>query len=239
MKKLFAVALVATLVGAASTAFANNGAMDLSWNKCDVTAASTNKVYDCLGVSGNPVTMTGSFVMPFALNDFAGVSAVVDVQFAGPTPDYWKTLSGECDAGAITIANPSTAAPCGPSLFDPNFSGGGITLTYPTTSRIRLRIDWATGAPTPPSTAANVRYAGFAVSLDPDQGVNAGCAGCAQPGCIALESIEVFGFAAGEDYFIDTPDARNYVTWQGGQPGCPAVTPTQNKTLGSVKALYR
>jgi hypothetical protein len=32
------------------------------------------------------------------------------------------------------------------------------------------------------------------------------------------------------------------VTWQGGaigNGGCPAATPTQNRTWGALKALYR
>ena len=117
-------------------------------------------------------------------------------------------------------------------------------MTYPQSNRIRFRIDWATGAPTAPSVAAGSLYPAFKLIFDPDAGVNAAppCAGCGDPGCLVLNSVEVFGFAAGEDYLITAQDVRQFVTWQGGAiggAGCPAATPSQSKTWGSVKALYR
>ena len=36
-----------------------------------------------------------------------------------------------------------------------------------------------------------------------------------------------------------TVDQRNWITWQGGDPSCVSATPTQNRTWGSVKSLYR
>ena len=236
MKKLLALALIASVLGAAS-AYANNGAMDLSWNKCDVSSASTDKSYVCDGNAGVSYVMTGSFVQPFGVPDFAGVSAVVDIAFGTSVPDYWKFDS--CNLNGMNAVNPTPAAPCGPQLFASSYAGGGFSVSYPTSSRERLRIDWATGAPTPPSTTSGTRYAGFALSLDPDAGVSTSCAGCSTPACIVCNTIEVFGFGATEDYLIDTPDARNFVTWQGGGGNCPGATPSQNKTWGSVKALYR
>jgi hypothetical protein len=45
------------------------------------------------------------------------------------------------------------------------------------------------------------------------------------------------------DYTISNTLNRNWVQWQGGAVnvtgGCPAATPTQNRTWGSVKSLYR
>src|SRR5690349_8499581 len=128
MKKLLTVLSLAALVCSASSAFANNGAMNLSWNHCDYTAASVNKSYACDGAAGTLFTLTGSFVMPFAVADFAGVSAAVDIETAVPTPDYWRTQAGECNFGALTVSNPTPTPPCAPNLFDASFSGGGFSV---------------------------------------------------------------------------------------------------------------
>lgn len=242
MKKL--LVLTAALVAfGATAAFAAAPGMNLSWANCATTAASGAKSYACDGALGSVISFQGTFRPATAINDFAGCSSVLDIGFAGPTGDYWKTNSGECNAGAFTIGNPSATAPCvTTNIFDPNFSGGGFAITYPQANRVRMRIDWATGAPVPPSVAAGSLYPAFKITMDPDAGVNAGCAGCGDPGCLVLNSVEVFGFAAGEDYLITAQDVRQYVTWQGGAiggAGCPAATPTSSKTWGSVKALYR
>lgn len=67
------------------------------------------------------------------------------------------------------------------------------------------------------------------------------CTGCAVSACIALDRIYVT--QVGFPYFIlSTPSSRQHVLWQGGAipaPGCPAAVPTQNRTWGSVKVLYR
>jgi hypothetical protein len=240
MKKLLTVISLASLVCTASSAFANNGAMDLSWNHCDWSAASMNKSYACDASAGTIYTMTGAFIMPFDVADFAGVSAAVDIETATPTPDYWKTDASSCNAGALTVSNPLPGPPCGPNLFDVSFSGGGFSVAYATPTRVRVRIDWATGAPVAPSTVAGTHYVGFALNLDPDQGVINGCQGCQIPACIVLNGMDVYGFAPGEDFFITSVDVNNTVTWQSaGGNNCAGATPSQNKTWGSVKALYR
>jgi hypothetical protein len=242
MKKLllFTAALVAI---SATAALAASPGVNLSWANCATTAASGDKTNGCDGASGVVAAFQGTFRSATGIPDFAGCSSVVDLGFAGPVPDYWKTGSGECNSGALTIGNPTAAAPCAtPNIFDVNFSGGGFAIDHPGPSKVRFRIDWATGAPTAPIVNAGALYPAFKLSLDPDAGVNTGCTGCEQPTCLVVNSIEVFGFATGEDYTITNADSRQYVTWQGGAiggAGCPAATPSQNKTWGSVKALYR
>jgi hypothetical protein len=233
MRKLFlpGIALVVVL---ASTASAGTPGINLSWNKCDTSPASTNIDYSCHGDLGNLVSLQGSFRSPVGFNDFAGMSAVVDFIFAVPVPNYWMTESGTCNYGAMTISNPSATAPCvTPNIFDPAFSGGGFAVNYPMPNRMRIRIDWATGAPTPPVMAAGSLYPAFKLSFDPDQGVLNGCSGCELPATLGLLSVEVFGFQTGEDYFISVVDAPT-ITWQSAVP-----TPARNQTWGAVKALYR
>ena len=242
MKKLLLLTIALVAFGA-TTALAAAPGVNLSWANCATTAVSGGKTYACDGALGATVSLQGTFRSAIGINDFAGMSAVVDFGFAGPVPSYWVTDSGTCNAGAMTIGNPSATAPCvTTNIFDPAFSGGGFAVNYPTPNRMRFRIDWATGAPVAPIVAANNLYPAFKLTFDPDAGVNNACAGCDQPGCIVVNSIEIFGFISTEDYTITGADSRQYVTWQGGAiggNGCPAETPSQNKTWGSVKALYR
>lgn len=247
MKRMFALACLASLV-TAGVAQAGTPGINLSWANCATTAASGDKVYACDGLLGAPVSLQGTFrpgvdiTYSGAGTGFAGCSSVLDFGWGVNTPDYWKTDAGACNAGALTTVNPSATAPCvTTNIFDPAFSGGGYALEYPSANRMRLRIDWATGAPTAPSITTGSLYPAFKIQFDPDQGVNNACAGCTTPACVVVNSVEVFGFQTGQDYLYEAADVRQIVTWQGGAiggGGC-ATVPTQNRTWGSIKAMYR
>lgn len=245
MKKL--LLLTAALVAFGATlAFAAAPGVNLNVaGNCSTLAAGANKTVACDGsVTIGPVGIQGTFRPSVAVPDFAGTSSVLDIGFGVAVPDYWKMQAGECNAGAgIGTVNPGATAPCvTTNIFDGAYSGGGYAQSYPTASRIRFRVDWATGAPVPPSLTVGLLYPAFKMQFDPDNGVNVGCAGCDVPACLVLNQVEVFGFATGEDYVITTQDVKQFITWQGGAvggQGCPAETPAQNKTWGSVKALYR
>ncbi|MFI5372825.1 MAG: hypothetical protein ACHQ52_14825, partial [Candidatus Eisenbacteria bacterium] len=176
----------------------------------------------------------GTFRNPADVPDFAGCTSVVDITWPGPVPSYWEIDSPGCNAGAMVIASPSASPPCvTTNIFDAAFSGGGFAFDHTSLNKRRLRIDWATGAPTPPSLTAGALYPVFKLVLDPDQGVQNRCSGCDLPATITLQSVEVFGFGATEDYLITTTDVRSTITWQSGP------TPVQNRTWGAIKALYR
>ena len=69
------------------------------------------------------------------------------------------------------------------------------------------------------------------------------CSGCQDGACIVLNSTLLTQPAGVGDYLLTNPLNRNWVQWQGGAGdvpgGCPAATPTQNRTWGAVKSLYR
>jgi len=68
------------------------------------------------------------------------------------------------------------------------------------------------------------------------------CAGCTDGACIVFTSQKLTEPLGVGDYTITSPALRQYVTFQSGGAlggGCPAVVPTQNRTWGSVKSLYR
>lgn len=242
-KRWLAIA-VAGLGLIARGALAATPGVNLSWANCQTTPASAARSYACDGALGYVVSFEGSFRASRSVPDFVGCSSVLDIAFASSTPDYWKTNSGECNAGALTIVNPSSTPPCvSTNVFDPSSSGGGFLVTYPEPDHVRIRVDWATGAPTPPSVTAGQLYPAFKLSFDPDAGA-VHCGDCAAPGCVVLVSVEVFGFGDNEDERITTPDVRAYVTWRADALGsangnaCGASQTSQNRTWGALKTRY-
>jgi hypothetical protein len=97
--------------------------------------------------------------------------------------------------------------------------------------------------------SAGVEYFSFNLIVNNVKTVGTGsCAGCSVPVCIVLNSINVVAGPFTDNRLLTTPAApgSNYVTWQGGGlpvvggiSGCPAATPVQRSTWGSVKSLYR
>ena len=68
------------------------------------------------------------------------------------------------------------------------------------------------------------------------------CAGCLDPVCVVLNQVRIAQPAPDPTYAIENPRDNNFTTWQGGAvggAGCPGVVPTQNRSWGQVKSLYR
>jgi hypothetical protein len=67
-----------------------------------------------------------------------------------------------------------------------------------------------------------------------------GCAGCSQPVCIVLNSIDIM---TTQSVFttLTSPSSpgSNFATWQGGTGANCQSVPVKQATWGAVKALYR
>lgn len=125
--------------------------------------------------------------------------------------------------------------------------GTPSVTAYIATGTNRRRVG---GSISVPSLAAGPQPAGseyysmnFVVNNAKTVGTGA-CAGCLDPVCIVLNEILITQPAGtpGESPAVTDLLTSNYVTWQGGQiaaPGCPAATPTVNRTWGQVKSIYR
>ena len=105
-------------------------------------------------------------------------------------------------------------------------------------------IQAAIGAGTEAPVDLGTEYYAFKATVTRTKSTGTGsCAGCLAPACIVLNEIQLFQpLTLGFDPQIFNPRDRNFATWQnpaGGPPGCPGTTPTQNKTWGQVKSLYR
>jgi hypothetical protein len=191
------------------------------------------------------------------------MQAVIDVRSDQPAlPDWWKLGSGECRQGNwgfpgtfIGIGTGATGA-CQNPWAGGNIGGGyqwsteskgdpsNPTEVVPGWGRIKIAL----ARDTEVAIVAGQQYVAGVLTLDTAGDVDLGsgvCAGCALPGCLVLNQMELYqtvGSPGGDKIILTAPITRSNVTWQGGSiggSGCPAAVPVHNVTWGSIKSLYR
>jgi len=82
---------------------------------------------------------------------------------------------------------------------------------------------------------------------DPNVPGQLACPGCAAPGCLVVNQVELYQIAGQtppqqDIYILNAPIDRLFVTWQGGAiggDGCPLALPARRATWGAIKAIYR
>jgi hypothetical protein len=250
MKKvlLFSGALLALT---ASMALA--GSVNFSWTQCIADAGLQNRTFACNSNSGTNVAI-GTFTLDNELTDFVGVEVVVDLQSANALPAWWQFFNaGACRGTAIsaTFDFSVLAGGCADPFGQPGTGGvaaycvlGANCVDAPeTNNRARVKAAGAVADPTPISAGTEYYGVRFAITNAKTVGTGA-CAGCTEPVCLVLNSIKAAGLSGGAELNTDgnLAGTDNFITWQGGAIGglgCPLATPTQNKTWGQVKSLYR
>jgi len=260
MKKLLLLTSAA-LVLITAVASAQPGDVRLRWNNCfGVGTNAQNKNYACDGsANGLPFKGVFSFVAPVSMNQFVGVQGVMDFTAGtNPLPDWWKLGVGDCrdqnfayplaftGIGNTTCVNPWIGGNTGGG-FAYYFQNKGDNPTTPTPWPGYGRIKFAFARDTEKALIGGTHYVAGVWSLDTFNDIDTGggvCAGCELPACLVMNSVELYqtSGAPPQDIFYLNGSANNWITWQGGAvggAGCPASTPVQNKTWGSVKALYR
>ena len=252
MKKLLlCVAFLCTSVGVASAGL--TGGVNLGWLDCAPTGA-TSRVSLCNTNSGGGHIITGSFVAGDSLTLVTGFAGVVDIQTApGATISPWWSIRASlppgCRPAAMSFSADFTGGPA--SCTDVWLGGatGGVTADQPSGNRIRLKPQAALPlgdsriGPIDPGTTV---YA-FKVTINNTKTVGLGaCAGCLDEACLVLNTILVTQTPGtpGGNRLYSAPSPTAHIIWQAWtnpdpQQACPAVTPTKNKTWGSIKAIYR
>lgn len=242
MRLMATLVVISVAISFAETGRAGTRGFNLSWNGCATNFASLQRCYACDGQAGVSFVFQGSFRPVHSIPDFAGTSSIVDITSESATlPDFWKIATGDCAAAAFSARNPVVGGGCAtPSLFASGNVGGGYSVEYRSPGRVRLRVDWAVASPAPPPLVAGQLYPAFAIMMDADAAVMAGCQGCATGALIELNSIEVFGFGVTEDELINVSDVRNFVVWQEYPFYSPCtVTSTRSTSWGAIKSMYR
>jgi hypothetical protein len=244
MKPPIFLFLLLLVVGAAPCAAGTPG-IDLGWNSCSTAAANSNIEFACdTNDRGTPFALVMAFRSAHDIPDMAGVSMVIDF-CTGPLtlPNWWMFGSGQCRGGSFVF--PAPAAGVGntcENVWAGHPGGGGFVFTAGyggkwNSARIVMDFGISDGV----AATAGTRYLAGVATMDDGSG-DPVCAGCDYPACFVLNSVEVVGFAPGEDYLIEAADSRQYVMWQGGAvggAGCPFVVATRTSTWGAIKAMYR
>ena len=239
MRAPFPVAVLLVLAVFPANGWTGTPGINLSWNSCATDVASSQRCYTCTGTAGAPFVFQGSF-RPALTMGFGSCTATLDITFmdasgtATAMPDFWSMNTGNCAAPHFHAVDPDTTGGCEEPSIYVGLTSGGYVVSY-STGRLRMYVNWATDV-TPPPLVAGRLYPAFAMSMDADGGIAAGCAGCATGAMIVLKEIDVYGFGA---EYITTPDQRNWIQWQGTSSYPCSITPTRNATWGAIKSMYR
>jgi hypothetical protein len=237
MKKALLISGV-LLALAASTAMA--GGVNLSWSDCG-SFGDADRTFACNTNSGSN-TLVVSFEPMYGVPDFAGNETRIDLASTGSLPAWWQMYnSGTCRGTAVPTINATFGVNCGDNFAGAGFGAIGSYTMGPNTGA--LLCGWAIPSPGVPITTG-VEYYAINVVINNSKTVGTGaCGGCSQAVCLSAPFCNLaFGPNATLQQQIMIPLNRNFVTWQGGlgvPGGCPGATPTQNKTWGAVKSLYR
>ena len=238
MRRPIVVAALLLLLGA-STATAQGG-LALYWDGCSDGGVSA-KTFACDTNSGPGFELYASVVLPQDMQRFAAASVAIQCWLLGPVPDWWKTRTGDCRLNAISSsfdsANLVTNCPdiwqgtLHLSVFDARpdvYASNLLRLTggaaVPAGSEFSLVAD---GIELVICKSTNSRETSFGTGS---------CAGCATGATLVFGESKLQQPAGVGDYTVinEAPGRTRSVDWQGGAP-----TPTQNRTWGAVKGLYR
>jgi len=248
MKKtlLIAGALLCLGVSMASA----QGGINLSWNDCGV-AGVHQKTSLCTSNTAAPSIMVGSGVPNLPIDLMVAMAAVLDLQTnqAALTP-WWNMDTAPappgCRTGSMSASFDFTSGPftCG-DIWSGGATGGSNYISgFGALNRGRIRLVCAVPAPIAVDNSTENYY--FKVTINNAKTVGAtGCVGCLDGACIVFNSLELDQNPGvpGGNQTISNPIGSQFIVWQSGggsiAGGCPQATPTQNKTWGSVKSLYR
>ncbi len=246
MRSILGITLVAALVAAAPAAA---GGINLSWDDCGV-AGVENKTFACDTNTGDRFRVYASFVAPAGLDRLCGLESQVLFDFASPTvPSWWAVHStGTCRQAsmAMTVLFGGYGVPPYTCLDPWNgqlFAGWDWTIGFEAPNRARFRMAGAMPDVFETAVPEGTEAYAFAIAINRAKTVGSPCTGCDIGATLTLTSIRLAELTHDKGVIeytvLSNPVLRQQVNWQSGAPGSPSVTPTQARTWGAVKALYR
>lgn len=243
MKRWFIVA--AALVVSASTAVAQPQVI-LRWDDCSVAGTAT-KTFACNTNSGATFDMFQSVIAPAGLQTFVGFLSVMDVQLeSGLVADSWWSFgsgTGFCrlttSAGVTQTAGTTSCADITNSTF--TFGQDYSLNSNDFTNRGRLRVLGAFSADEAIALPTDTEMTICKIGINRQRTTGSpSCGGCLTPACIVFQSVLLDTRTVGEAQTV-SGGPLNSVSWQATPTGfvCPDAVPTQSRTWGSIKSLYR
>lgn len=234
----------ALLMAAAALAIcapAASAQVSLAWGTCGGVA---NDAFACNTNTGNHFAVA-SWHPNAAMVAVEGIEVYVDYVVDAATLPCWWNFSGVAPTGrgaaaqGALIQDQTAQFGCEGNYFTDNggFNAGAWVQTG--LNRGAFRYAGSVGAGTPGSDPDDVEQLGMAIRIGNTQTLNVNCVGCTTPACLVLNRI-VITQPNLPNIELNQPATQQHVTWRGaGAIACPAATPTQKATWGSIKALYR
>ena len=247
MKK--SLLLVAALL-AWTASLASAGGVNLAWNDCYGGGGVVNRPFACnSNVGFNDLFV--SFDPPVDIPDLNGSNPIIDiVSSQTPTspllPQWWQFKNvGTCRRTSLS-AIAATTGTCPDAWAGLGFAGIAAYFTtnvLPTMPQNRARILGSISVPgaSAQSVHPGTEYICLQIRIDNAKTVGTACSGCADPVCLVLMEVLLTTNNSG-DFRLTNQLESDYCVWQGGDiggVGCPAATPTINRTWGQLKASYR
>ena len=235
-------------------ATASAAGINLGWNDCPAGPTyALSQTFAC-NTNAGIHSMVASFVAPAGINQMSANEIVIDVQTGGATlADWWKMAAGQCRTAASLAGNFDFTA--GPFTCYDYWQGGAIGALnwsvppgFPQQNRCRIKGVFAlpAGDARITSVPENLEVYSFKCNINSARSTGLGaCAGCSDEACIVLLDIVLNQPPPDPPRIeVSSPSLSQYVIWQAWSTpdpnyACPYVTPTRNRTWGSIKALYR
>lgn len=229
MKKIASLTGV-LLLAMAGASFA--AGLNLSWDNCG-SSGIADKTFACAAPSSQ--TLVGSFV-PATSQDPTSTTNLIDIQVAGASmPTFWAVGSSTTTLGPRFTMGTGTG-PIGACASWMSEAPDNANSRIQNGNRVRLKIVPLLGAPGNHINPGQETVA-FSVTVNNDA---SDVAGCQTGACVVFNESFVEDAFNGTDERLSAPQVRNFVSLQGGGGvPCPAATPTQKATWGSIKAIYR
>lgn len=236
--------LLVVLFFLASTRLASaQSGTNLKWSDCGASGQAM-RTFACNTNTGSH-TLVGSFVSGVELTQVIGMSAVLDLCSMDPVLPGWWQMGGPatCRPSAISASFDFTASTMSCADYWQGQAQGGMSYTFGANwgfNGARMLIVCAI----PPAAAStmdgSVEYYGFRVTIQNHASTGTGaCSRCGAGVCLILNSVELEQPAGVGDVIIVDPILSNYVLWQSYVAGCPFIVPTERKSWGLIKSLYR
>ena len=244
MKKLLTLA-AAALALSATVASAQNlpgGSIHMGWDDCYFGGAGggSDMTFACNTNAGAAFNAYASVIPPAGLTQFVGSAGVFDIQGASAALPLWWQIGGCRASSSLTAAPAAGVTSCLDLTDNPQFGGLDYNFTN-SPNRARLRTAYAMDAGLAGPVSVD-EYTVLVLTINRQRTTGTGsCAGCATPVCIVFNSLLLDQVDPLLPKGNVTSGEQQWVTWQGlsSQVPCPAATPTQSKTWGQVKSLYR
>lgn len=248
MRRVAFAAIVLPLLLSTTTPSAHaQVSVNLGWDACGPARVSA-KSFACDVNTGMDVLWI-SFSPPSGITSLVAIYSRFELQSPDLLPPpWWQFDSGQCRFGGLVLV---TATPGPPSTCASPWSVeqvGGIGFPHLSHPPNRTPVVAVTAVEEAYVSALTpgVEYHHVGIGVRHTKTTGAGaCAGCNVGMCIKLESVELDqddGAGDPTSYRIQAPLTSPYAQWQPNgdpPPTCLASNPTQNRTWGSIKSLYR